>query len=154
MNALRTARCYVEMVAGMIIGMVVLEPLWPAVTTASTTPVGWQAMVMATDMSIGMSAVMLLRRHHLHSTLRMCAAMYAPFVVLLAPYSAGWLSADVYFNTGHLLMLLLMLGLTRRTSTPRHAVVAHPSVATGPPSASIPARAPHPAAPITDGSSS
>ena len=154
MNALRTARCYVEMVAGMIIGMVILEPLWPTVTTASSTPVGWQAMVMATNMSIGMSAVMLLRRHDLNSTLLMCAAMYAPFVVLLAPYSAGWLSADAYFNTGHLLMLLLMLGLTRTTSTPPQASAPHPSVVTGPPSESIPAPAPHHPAPITDGSSS
>ena len=119
LTAVHTARRYAEMLAGMVAGMLLLERLWPAATTASTTPVGWQAMVMATNMSSGMGAVMLLRRHHLQSTLLMCAAMYAPFLVLLAPYAAGWIGAGTYFDVGHLMMLLLMLGLTLRPITDR-----------------------------------
>jgi len=148
MNALRTARHYAEMVAGMMAGMLLLEPLWPAAATASTTPVGWQAMVMATNMSLGMGAVMLLRRHHVHNTLVMCAAMYAPFVVLLAPYSAGWLGADAYFNAGHLLMLLLMLGLVRWSSPTQQPTAATQDALADPSPASIPAPAPHNTAPI------
>lgn len=140
-RTIRSTRGYAEMVAGMVLGMVVLEPLWPAAATAGSTPVGWQAMVMATDMSIGMSAVMVLRGHHLVSTLLMCSAMYAPFLALLVPYRAGWLGADAYIDAGHLLMLLLMLALMRRPSTSSHPATAPPGARTAPAAVPVPAPA-------------
>jgi hypothetical protein len=141
------------MVAAMVAGMVLLEPVWPTQITASTTPVGWQALVMATNMSIGMSAVMLLRGHRLGSTLLMCAAMYAPFLLLLAPYSAGWLGADTFFNAGHLLMLLVMLLLVRRSSFEPQPRATSPGTSAAPPTGSIPLPT-DTTAPITDGSPS
>jgi hypothetical protein len=154
MNVLKAARCYVEMVAGMVAGMILLEPLWPAAATAASTPVGSQAMVMATNMSIGMSAVMLLRRHGIRSTLLMCASMYAPFLVLLAPYGAGWLGADTYFTAGHLLMLVLMVALMHRSSPAPQPSAASTGTSALPASASTPDPAHHTTAPITEGSSS
>lgn len=62
-------------------------------------------MVMATNMSIGMSAVIVLHwsartppgQHpaHVRRDVR-------PFLVLLAPYPAGWLGTDTFFNDGAL----------------------------------------------------
>jgi flagellar biosynthetic protein FliP len=96
---------YVEMVAAMIIGMVALGPLWPVAWTIRPD-VG--ALVMATDMSVAMAAAMLLRRHSWPRIAEMCAAMYLPFVVLLAPYWLGALSADGLMIAGHVLMFPLM----------------------------------------------
>jgi flagellar biosynthetic protein FliP len=99
---------YVEMVAAMIIGMVALAPLWPDAWTARPD-VG--ALVMATDMSVAMALAMLLRRHSWPRIAEMCAAMYLPFVVLLAPYWLGALSADGLMIAGHVLMFPLMLAI-------------------------------------------
>ncbi len=102
--ALRTAaRHYVEMVAAMFAGMALLEPLWP-----ETTSVSLHAVIMATNMSLGMSALMLLRRHQLRSILTMSAAMYAPFIILLVPYQLGLLEHDAFYDVGHVAMLTLM----------------------------------------------
>jgi hypothetical protein len=99
---------YVEMVAAMIIGMVALGPLWPAAWTIRPD-VG--ALVMATDMSVAMAPAMLLRRHSWPRIAEMCAAMYLPFVVLLAPYWLGALSADGLMIAGHVIMFPLMLAV-------------------------------------------
>ena len=99
---------YVEMVAAMIIGMVALAPLWPDAWTARPD-VG--ALVMATDMSVAMALAMALRRHSRPRIAEMCAVMYLPFLVLLAPYWLGALSADGLMIAGHVLMFPLMLAV-------------------------------------------
>jgi flagellar biosynthetic protein FliP len=99
---------YVEMVAAMLIGMVALGPLWPDAWTARPD-VG--ALVMATDMSVAMAGAMLLRRHSWPRIAEMSAAMYLPFVLLLAPYWLGALSAEGLMIAGHVLMIPLMLAV-------------------------------------------
>ncbi|WP_328616417.1 hypothetical protein OHS18_07400 [Amycolatopsis sp. NBC_00355] len=104
----RFAAHYVEMVAAMIIGMVALAPLWPDAWTARPD---LDALVMATDMSVAMAAAMLLRRHSWPRIAEMSAAMYLPFVVLLAPYWLGVLSGDALMIAGHVIMFPLMLAV-------------------------------------------
>jgi flagellar biosynthetic protein FliP len=113
MDKRQALRSYAEMVAGMLAGMALLEPLWPVESRA----VHVQALIMATNMSIGMAALMLLRGHGSRRTLTMCAAMYVPFLVLFPSYRGGLIAADTFFNLGHALMLMLMLLLVCREST-------------------------------------
>lgn len=106
-------RHYLEMLAAMLVGMLVLGPLWHPlfgllgqqhlVHRPST-----HLMLMATSMSIAMAAWMRHRRHGWLSIGQMCAAMYLPFVVLLGPLWAGWLSAGAASAIGHVLMLPAM----------------------------------------------
>jgi hypothetical protein len=110
---------FVEMVIAMAIGMA-LAPVGlllshPLGVDLSSHPAP-HAMVMATDMAIGMSAWMRIRGHNWRSIGEMSAAMYLPFVVLLVPYGVGYISGDGLLGGGHVLMLLAMLGamLARR----------------------------------------
>jgi flagellar biosynthetic protein FliP len=108
-NARKLARFvghYVEMVAAMIIGMVVLDPLWPAEWMAR---VDVHAIVMATDMTIAMALWMGVRRHSWPRIVEMCAVMYLPFVALLVPYSLGVLTGSALMVAGHVIMFPLML---------------------------------------------
>ncbi|MFD0788417.1 hypothetical protein ACFQZ8_31270, partial [Micromonospora azadirachtae] len=85
-----------EMVLAMIAGMLLLDPVWSLVvdplglTTALDRP-DVAALVMATNMTIGMTVWMRHRRHSAAACAEMAAAMYVPFLVLLAPYWAGLL---------------------------------------------------------------
>ena len=88
----------------MVLGMLVLEPLWPTVHGVEL-----QALVMATNMTIGMTALMAVRRHAWPGIVEMSAAMYAPFIILFVPYRTGLITADGLFLLGHLLMLPAML---------------------------------------------
>jgi hypothetical protein len=101
-------RHYVEMVLAMFAGMFALGGLeglvWPALTTRAD--VG--AMVMATNMSLGMAAWMRVRGHSWRGIGEMSASMYLPFVVLLVPYWAGLAGEGVLMTWGHLLMLPAM----------------------------------------------
>lgn len=114
--ARRFARHFLEMVAAMVVGMVLLGPvvsglLWMvAGLRLSDHPVG-AALVMATNMSIGMWAWMAYRRHGTARTLEMVAVMYASFAVLFFPYWAGVLSGRGLMMAGHLLMLPAMAGV-------------------------------------------
>ena len=103
-----------EMTAAMFIGMGVLAVparlLWQAL--------GWEFMiedlvprtlVMATNMTIGMTALMAVRRHAWPGIVEMSAAMYAPFMILFVPYWTGLITAGGLFQLGHLLMLPAML---------------------------------------------
>jgi copper chaperone CopZ len=106
-------RHYLEMVVAMVVGMVVLGPVVNLVLSLLGVPDlfdGTEAMalVMATNMTIGMSLWMRYRRHGWASIAEMGAAMYLPFVVLFVPYWAGVLSAGALMTAGHLLMLPLM----------------------------------------------
>jgi hypothetical protein len=101
-------RHYLEMVVAMLAGMVVLGPLeglmWPAL--AARPDVG--AMVMATNMSIGMGTWMRFRGHSWRGVAEMSAAMYVPFMVLLVPFWAGAIDEGALMTWGHLLMLPAM----------------------------------------------
>jgi hypothetical protein len=106
-------RHYLEMVVAMVVGMVALEPLWDVVLPA----LGWSVLlerpdlhvlVMATDMTLAMSAWMAYRGHRWRPVLEMAAAMYLPFVVLLVPLWTGLISPRVLFLAGHVLMLAAM----------------------------------------------
>jgi flagellar biosynthetic protein FliP len=103
----RFAGHYLEMVVAMIVGMVALDPLWPA---------GWlaradvHAVLMATDMTVAMALWMRIRRHSWARTSEMCAVMYLPFVALLVPYWLGLLSATGLMVAGHVVMFPLVLG--------------------------------------------
>lgn len=97
---------YVEMVAAMIIGMVALHPLWPAAWLERPDV---DALVMATNMTVAMTAAMLLRRHSWPRIAEMAAAMYLPFVVLLVPFRLGAISGGTLMIAGHVIMFPLML---------------------------------------------
>ena len=88
----------------MVLGMLVLEPLWPTIDGVEL-----HALVMATNMTIGMTALMAVRRHAWPGIVEMTAAMYAPFIILFVPYWTGLITADGLFLLGHLLMLPAML---------------------------------------------
>ncbi|WP_030456106.1 hypothetical protein [Herbidospora cretacea] len=102
----RFAWHYVEMVIAMLAGMFVLAPLWPDAWLALPEV---DALVMATDMAIGMTVAMLLRGHSWALIGEMAAAMYLPFLVLLVPYWVGALSAMALMTAGHVIMFPLML---------------------------------------------
>lgn len=107
-------RHFLEMVVAMILGMMVLEPVW-----LLTFPVlGWSvvlerpdlhSLLMATSMTLGMAAWMRFRRHGWIPVAEMAAAMYVPFIVLFVPFWTGIVSGDTMFLAGHLLMLPAML---------------------------------------------
>ncbi|SEF37864.1 hypothetical protein SAMN05421837_11641 [Amycolatopsis pretoriensis] len=105
---------YVEMVAAMLIGMVALHPLWPP---AWLERADVDALVMATNMTVAMTAAMLLRRHSWPRIAEMAAAMYLPFVVLLVPFWLGAISGGTLMIAGHVVMFPLMLAamVWRRT---------------------------------------
>lgn len=115
----RFIRHLLEMVVAMAVGMVALGPVWDLVFGW----LGWSgalgrpdlaALVMATDMSIGMVLWMRYRRHSWVSTWEMCAAMYVPFVVLFVPFWMGALDGDVMLGAGHVLMLPCMVAVMLR----------------------------------------
>ena len=100
-----------EMVVAMLVGMAALGPLWPELPGGAEP----MALVMATDMTVGMTALMVWRRHRPVAVLEMALAMYLPFVVLFPGYWAAWLSADAVLITGHVLMLpAMVLAMLRR----------------------------------------
>src|SRR4051794_18918480 len=88
-------RHYLEMVVAMVVGMVVLGPvheyLWPGLDDRADVA----ALVMATDMAIGMAAWMRFRGHSWPAITEMSAAMYVPFAVLLVPFWTGAVSGGV-----------------------------------------------------------
>ncbi|MFI9011147.1 hypothetical protein ACIGNX_28320 [Actinosynnema sp. NPDC053489] len=105
----RLARHALEMAVAMVVGMVALEPLWSSAWPDLGDHVTAHVLVMATDMSLGMAVWMRVRRHGWPGVLEMCAAMYAPFAVLLPFHWAGALSATALVAAGHVLMVPAML---------------------------------------------
>jgi hypothetical protein len=97
-------RHFVEMLVAMVVGMVALGPLWPHVASVEV-----HSLVMATNMTIGMTALMLWRRHSAAAVVEMALAMYLPFVLLFPALWAGWLSGGAVFVAGHVLMLPAMV---------------------------------------------
>jgi flagellar biosynthetic protein FliP len=107
---LRFVLHYVEMVIAMFVGMLALDPVWSLAVPGVWDQPDAAAIVMATNMTIGMSAWMAIRRHPWLRIAEMAAAMYLPFVVLLVPYYLGAISGMAVMMGGHTLMFLTMLG--------------------------------------------
>ena len=115
----RLIRHFLEMLAAMVLGMLILAPLWPTIDRVEL-----QALVMATNMTIGMAALMAVRRHAWPGIVEMSAAMYAPFIILFVPYWTGLITAGGLFLIGHLLMLpaMLLAMLHRRAEYTAHTI--------------------------------
>ena len=88
-NHLSFLRHFVEMVVAMVVGMVLLGPLWTLMWPGLPDRPAAAALVMATDMAVGMAVWMRVRGHGGRGIAEMCAAMYVPFLVLLVPYALG-----------------------------------------------------------------
>lgn len=121
----RFIRHFLEMVVAMVLGMVVLAPVWDAAFAAlgnsgSGTGSGlpdrpdFAALVMATNMAIGMSLWMRYRGHGWPAVWEMAAAMFAPYLILMVPFWTGLLSGEALHTGGHLLMLPCMLAAMGR----------------------------------------
>jgi hypothetical protein len=109
----RFLRHYLEMVAAMLVGMVVLGAAVRGVLALAGLTFPAQvpelaALEMAFDMSVGMVAWMRLRGHGWASTLEMAGAMLAPAVALLPLLWLGVISGDALLVVQHLAMLPLM----------------------------------------------
>lgn len=109
---------YLQMLAAMGVGMLVLGPLSMFVEAG----VEVHCLLMATWMTAGMAAWMAWRRHSWPSIAEMGLAMYASFAVLFPAYWLGALSGDGVMLVGHLLMLPAMaLVMLRRREEYVHA---------------------------------
>ena len=104
--ALRFLLHYAEMSVAMMLGMMLLAPLWPGYAVFEV-----HLAVMATNMVIGMSIPMLLRRHSWRSIGEMSAAMYLAFLVVLVPYWLGAAGTGFVMLWGHVLMFVAMFVL-------------------------------------------
>jgi hypothetical protein len=107
-------RHLVEMTVAMIIGMIALAPIWDfAFSRLNWTSLGQRpalnAIVMATNMTIAMTAWMRFRGHRWAVTAEMAAAMYVPFLLLLIPHQLGLISGTGLMMLGHLLMIPAMI---------------------------------------------
>lgn len=107
-SVLRFALHYVEMVVAMFAGMIALGPLWNWAAPGLTAREDLGVIIMATNMTIGMTLWMVIRRHSRRSIAEMAAAMYVPFLALLVPYWFGLISGGAVMTWGHLLMLVAM----------------------------------------------
>jgi hypothetical protein len=102
---------YLQMLAAMGVGMLVLGPLSMLVDAG----VEVHALLMATWMTAGMTAWMAYRRHSWRATAQMGLAMYLSFAVVLPAYWLGVLSGPGMMVAGHVLMLPAMaLAMLRR----------------------------------------
>lgn len=109
-------RHYIEMVLAMAIGMFALMPLWPFAFQAVGAPhlldhAELMALVMATDMAIGMGSWMAFRRHGWRDIAEMSVAMYLPFVIFFPATLTGVMTGGAMMVGGHVLMLLAMLAV-------------------------------------------
>ncbi len=104
---------FLEMVVAMAVGMVALHPLWILVLDA----VGASglmhnpytgALIMATNMTVAMSAWMKVRGHRWRPIAEMGAAMYLPFLALFVPLALGLIGESALMLWGHVLMLPAM----------------------------------------------
>jgi hypothetical protein len=109
-------RHYVEMVVAMVLGMAVLLPLWRLAGLPDLSgSVELSSLLMATSMTVGMSAWMLVRGHSWPAIAEMAAAMYLPFLLLFVPFWAGVLDGHGVMLAGHVLMLpAMLLAMLRR----------------------------------------
>jgi flagellar biosynthetic protein FliP len=107
-QAWHLVRHYLEMVVAMVVGMVVLGPVWSLLWPGLSGHVAADVLVMATDMAIGMGGWMRFRGHSWGAIGMMSASMYLPFLVLLVAFAAGAITGGTVLTAGHLLMLPAM----------------------------------------------
>jgi hypothetical protein len=113
LTAGKFARHFAEMVVAMAVGMVVLHPVWMFVldavgATALMHNPYTGALIMATNMTVAMSAWMKFRGHRWRPIAEMGAAMYVPFLVLFVPLALELIDTGALLLWGHLLMLPAM----------------------------------------------
>jgi hypothetical protein len=104
---------FLEMVVAMVVGMVALHPVWTFVLDAVGAPGLMDnpytgALVMATNMTVAMSAWMGFRGHRWRPIAEMGVAMYLPFLVLFVPLALGVIGEGALMLWGHVLMLPAM----------------------------------------------
>jgi hypothetical protein len=109
----RFLRHYLEMVAAMLLGMVVLGAALRGVLALGGLRYPTQyaelvALEMAITMSAGMVAWMRHRGHGWAATLEMVGAMFAPAVVLVPLLWLGVIAGDALLLLEHLAMFPLM----------------------------------------------
>lgn len=82
---------------------------------------GLSFTLMATDMALGMGLWMWVRGHGAACTIEMCAAMYAPLVLVPLLWT-GLIGAMAFMVLAHVVMMVAMLGvLLRHRAHPRLA---------------------------------
>lgn len=106
---------FLQMVIAMMIGMA-LAPLAGMLFEAAGARGAYERadvhlLVMATCMTIGMTAWMLFRRHGWRPIAEMAAAMYVPFVIWFPFLWGGVLGMGAVSAIGHVLMLPAMAGV-------------------------------------------
>ncbi|MEX5721703.1 hypothetical protein [Geodermatophilus maliterrae] len=104
---------FAEMVVAMAVGMVALHPVWTFVLDALGAAEVMHdpytgALIMATNMTVAMSAWMKIRGHRWRPIAEMGAAMYLPFLVLFVPLALELIDEDALLLWGHVLMLPAM----------------------------------------------
>ncbi|MBE1490019.1 hypothetical protein [Plantactinospora soyae] len=120
-----------EMTVAMLLGMLLLGPVWEVIATGlgRADVLGRpdvDALVMATNMTLGMSIWMRHRGHRWGPVAQMGAAMYVPFLLFLPAYWLGAVSGEILLMAGHLLMLpaMVLAMLLRRDEYTRHHTTA------------------------------
>ncbi|WP_235979982.1 hypothetical protein [Streptomyces albidus (ex Kaewkla and Franco 2022)] len=110
----RFARHFLEMVAAMVVGMLVLGAATQGILalagvefSASRHP-ELASLEMAFDMSAGMAVWMRLRGHGWASTLEMCGAMFAPMLLLFPLLWLDVVAPGSVVALEHVAMLPLM----------------------------------------------
>ena len=104
---------FAEMVVAMAVGMVVLHPV-SMVLLGALGAAGLMhdpytgALIMATNMTVAMSAWMTFRGHRWRPIAEMGAAMYLPFVALFVPLALGLIDTSALMLWGHIGMLFAM----------------------------------------------
>jgi len=113
LSAKKFAVHFLEMVVAMAVGMVVLHPVWMFLLDAFGAD--WLmanpytgALIMATNMTVAMSAWMKYRGHRWQPIAEMGAAMYLPFLLLFVPLALGLIDDGALMLWGHVLMLPAM----------------------------------------------
>lgn len=109
-DIVRFAWHYAEMAIAMGLGMLALGPVWSWLWPGYDQNTTVNALVMATNMTIGMVAVMVWRKHSTPAIVEMSAAMYLPFIVMLVPYWFGAVTSHAVMMAGHGFMFATMLG--------------------------------------------
>ena len=107
---------YLQMLAAMGLGMVVLGPFSMRVVHHSGA--AEEMLGMATDMVVGMALWMIYRRHSWPEIVEISAVMYASVATLFPFYWLGLLGPRTLMILGHILMLagMAVAMLRRRRS--------------------------------------
>lgn len=126
-RVLHFLRHLAEMIGAMLLGMLLLGPVWEVIAAGLGRADAFgrpdvDALVMATNMTLGMSIWMRHRGHRWGPVAEMGAAMYVPFLLCLPAYWLGAVPGDVLLMAGHVLMVpaMVLAMLLRRNEYTRH----------------------------------